>query len=150
VIEMETNNEKIAIIRVRGITGIKHDISKTLKQMLLHKKNFCVVVPKNKFYLGMIQKIKDYVTWGEVDEKVYNSLVEKKGEVYTRRLSDRQGKIKYNRFIEVSGRKIKKYFRLNSPKKGFGRKGIKVSFVKGGGLGYRKDKINELIGRMNY
>ena len=90
----------------------------------------------------MIQKIKDYVTWGEVDEKVYNSLVEKKGEVYTRRLSDRQGKIKYNRFIEVSGRKIKKYFRLNSPKKGFGRKGIKVSFVKGGGLGYRKDKIN--------
>ena len=122
--EKETNNEKIAIIRVRGITGIKHDISKTLKQMLLHKKNFCVVVPKNKFYLGMIQKIKDYVTWGEVDEKVYNSLVEKKGEVYTRRLSDRQGKIKYNRFIEVSGRKIKKYFRLNSPKKGFGRKGI--------------------------
>jgi large subunit ribosomal protein L30 len=107
-------------------------------------------VPKNKFYLGMIQKIKDYVTWGEVDEKVYNSLVEKKGEVYTRRLSDRQGKIKYNRLIEVSGRKIKKYFRLNSPKKGFGRKGIKVSFVKGGGLGYRKDKINELIGRMNY
>ena len=46
------------------------------------------------------------------------------------------------------GQKIRKNFRLNSPRKGYGRKGIKVSFNEGGALGYRGNKINDLIKRM--
>ena len=43
---------------------------------------------------------------------------------------------------------IKKVFRLKPPSKGFERKGIKMSFKEGGALGYRGEKINELLERM--
>ena len=43
---------------------------------------------------------------------------------------------------------LKRFFRLRPPEKGFERKGIKKTYAVGGVLGYRKDKINELIMRM--
>lgn len=143
-----TSNEKIVVVRVRGLTGVNVGIDTTLKKLRLYKKNYCVVVPKTENYLGMVKKIGDYVTWGEIDENTYNTLVEKRMEEYKGRISDRKGKINYNKFIDINGKKIKKIFRLNSPKKGYGRKGIKVSFNKGGALGYRGDKIKDLIIRM--
>jgi len=141
-------NEKLAVIRVRGLTGVRQDIDSTLKKLRLYKKNFCVVVPKNGNYMGMVNKINNYITWGEIDEKTYKELIDKRKEDYKGRVSDRKGKIKYNRFIDVGGKRIKKIFRLNSPKKGYGRKGVKVSFKNSGALGYRGDKINDLIMRM--
>ena len=53
-----------------------------------------------------------------------------------------------NDFIVINDKKIKKYFRLNAPRKGFGRKGIKHTFKEGGALGYRGQAINDLIKRM--
>ncbi len=146
--EKEKSNGKVAIIRIRGVTGIKLDIDETLKKLRLYKKNYCVVVPKTKSYLGMIKKIKDYVTWGDIEEKTYNDLIGKRKEEYKGRVSDKKGKINYKKFFNINNKKIKKNFRLNSPKKGYGRKGIKVSFKNGGALGYRADKINDLIQRM--
>lgn len=144
----ETTEEKIAIVRIRGLIGVKHDIDNTLKKLKLYNKNYCVVVPRTASYVGMIKKVKDYVTWGSIDENTYNSLIEKRAEEYKGRVSDKKGKINYTSFVEVNGKKIKKIFRLNSPKKGYGRKGIKVPFNQGGALDYRGDKINDLIKRM--
>ena len=145
----ETSNIKnIAIIRIRGITGVKHDIDDTLKKLRLYKSNCCVILPNTPAYLGMIRKVKDYVTWGEIDEKTYKDLIDKRSEEYKGDVSDRQGKIQYKGFSDSNGKKIKKLFRLNSPKKGYGRKGVKVSFKNGGALGPREDKINDLIQRM--
>jgi large subunit ribosomal protein L30 len=121
-------SEKLAIVRVRGGIGIKTEIKDTLKMLNLHRKNFCVVVPNNDSNLGMIKRVKDYVTYGNVDEETYKLLVEKRG--------------------EKKGDKEKPFFRLAPPKKGFGRKGVKVHFSKGGALGYRDVKINDLIKRM--
>jgi large subunit ribosomal protein L30 len=42
----------------------------------------------------------------------------------------------------------KKGSRLNPPKKGYGRKGVKLPFQLGGAYGERKEKINDLIMRM--
>ena len=39
-------------------------------------------------------------------------------------------------------------FRLNSPRKGYGRKGLKTQYQNGGALGYRGAAINDLIKRM--
>ena len=146
--EMKGNNGKIAVIRVRGLIGVRHDIDNTLKKLRLYRKNNCVVIPKTGAYVGMVKKIKDYVTWGELDDDTYNSLTDKRSEDYKGEGSDRKGKIKYNKFMDIGGKKIKKIFRLNSPKIGYGRKGIKVSFKNGGALDYRGDKINDLIKRM--
>ena len=129
------DGQKLAVVRIRGVTGIKYDIDETLRKLRLHKKNYCVVVPKNMIYVGMVKKVKDFVTWGDIDEKTYDTLVDK-----------RKGGVKGN--VSDKENKIKNVFRLNSPKKGYGRKGIKVSFQNGGALDYRGEKINDLIMRM--
>jgi len=43
---------------------------------------------------------------------------------------------------------LKPLFRLHPPRKGY--EGIKRSFKEGGALGYRADKINALLRRMQY
>jgi len=79
----------------------------------------------------MINKVKDYATWGDIDDATLKALIEKRSEKNP-----------------DDPKRTKPYFRLNPPKKGFGRKGIKVPFSKRGALGNRKEKINDLIKRM--
>ncbi len=142
------NEKKIAVIRVRGLVRVKKKINDTLKMLRLYKKNCCIVVPPTQTYLGMIKKVKDYVTYGEINDETFKLLIEKRGHLYKEREKDTKGKISYNKFFIHDNKKYKKYFRLNPPKKGFGRKGIKLSFKVGGALGYRGEKINDLIKRM--
>ena len=142
----ESSRKNLAIIRIRGITGIEKSIKDTLNMLCLYHNNYCVVVSDS--LIGMIKKAKDYVTWGEIDDETYKLLVEKRGEEYKGRLTDTKKKINYKKFIVVNNKKYKKYFRLNPPRGGFERKGIKVPFTKSGALGYRKEKINDLIKKM--
>lgn len=139
---------KIAVIRLRGEVNLNTKVKDTLDLLRLYRKNFCVVVENNPSMLGMIKKVKDFITYGEINEETYKILVEKRGEEHKGREKDSKGKIEYNKFISVDGKKIKPFFRLNSPKGGFERKGIKVGFNAKGALGYRGDKINDLIKRM--
>ncbi len=127
----ESSEGKLAVIRVRGPVRVKKEINHTIELLGLYRKNFCVLVDKKD--IGMIKKIKDYVTYGEIDKETEDMLVEKRGE----KTKDKEGK-------DV----MKKFFRLSPPRKGFGRKGIKFSFSKSGALGYRAGKINDLIKRM--
>lgn len=124
-------NKKFAVVRVRGLVRVRKDINYTMDLLRLYRKNYCVLIDAKN--IGMIKKVKDYVTYGEIDQETEDLLIKKKGE----KTKDNAGK-------EV----MKKFFRLNSPKKGFGRKGIKISFSKSGALGYRGNKINDLIKRM--
>lgn len=140
--------KQLAAIRVRGITEIRIKIEDTLRMLRLYRKNYCVVVPNNPVYLGMLKKVKDYITWGEINDDTFENLIEKRGEIFNGMERDSNEKISYNDFFVVKDKKMKKYFRLNAPRKGFGRKGIKHSFQQGGALGYRGDKINDLIKRM--
>lgn len=140
--------KRLAAIRVRGLTEIRMKIEDNLRMLRLYKKNYCCVVPSTPIYEGMLKRAKDYITWGEIDDETFNMLVEKRGEESHSRETDSKGKIKYNDFVVINNRKIKKYFRLSPPRKGFGRKGIKNPFTSGGALGYRGEKINDLIKRM--
>ena len=138
---------KLAIVLVRGVVGVAQSVKDTLSLLRLNKKNYCVVIENNPVHLGMIKKTKDYITWGEIDEETYKELVAKRGEEFQGRLTDFKKKYSYN-YLEINGKKYKPYFRLSPPKKGFGRKGIKVAFKVSGALGDRKEKINDLIKRM--
>ena len=138
---------KIAIILIRGMVNLSGELKDTLAKLNLHRKNNCVVIESNPVNLGMLRKIKDYITWGSISDKMFLELVEQRGELFKGRTSDSKKKYNY-KILEVSGKKYKPYFRLNPPRKGFGRKGIKIPFKVGGGLGDRGDKINDLIERM--
>ena len=146
--EGKKSESKFAAIRLKGLTQISTKIEDTLQGLRLYKVNYCTVVPNNPVYLGMLKKAKDYITWGEINEDTFNMLINKRGEEFKGREKDSSGKIEYNKFIVEGGKKIKPFFRLNAPRKGFGRKGIKFSFSVGGALGYMGDKINDLIRRM--
>ena len=143
-----SSKKQLAAIRIRGLTGMKIKIEDTLQMLRRYKKNYCCVLPHNPVYIGMLKRAKDYITWGEIDDEIFNTLVSKRGEEFNGRETDSKEKINYNEFIVVNNKKIKKYFRLNPPRKGFGRKGIKHSFQQGGALGYRGAAINDLIKRM--
>ena len=138
---------RLAVILVRGMVNITQSVKDTLKMLKLNRKNHCVVLENNPLNLGMIKKVKDYITWGDIDEETYKELVAKRGEEFQGRLTDFKKKYSYNH-LEINGKKYKPYFRLSPPKKGFGRKGIKVAFKVSGALGDRKEKINDLIKRM--
>jgi len=138
----------ICAIRVRGQTGIRKDVKDTLNMLRLYRSNYCVVLESKPEIIGMLKKCKDYITWGEIDNETYNAVVSKRGEEYKGRVTDSKNKITYRKFIVIEDKRYKPYFRLSPPKKGFGRKGVKGTFKQHGALGYRGDKIKDLVVRM--
>jgi len=159
---MEKNNVVLAIIRLRGPAKLNSRIDDTMKMLRLYKANNCTVVPNSKNYLGMIQRAKDFLTWGEIDLDTFKILLEKRGRLAGNKLLTKEylmqkTKLSVEEFGKevFSGKKslkdipgLKTFFRLNPPRKGFESGGIKKPYSMGGALGYRKDHINELIRRM--
>lgn len=142
------NGTKICAIRVRGRTGISREVKATLNMLRLYRNNYCVVLEPRKEILGMLNKCKDYITWGEIDNESFSELIKNKAEPYKGLLTDTKQKINYKKFLVIDNNKYKPFFRLKPPVKGFARKGIKTSFKQGGALGYRGEKINDLVRRM--
>ena len=151
-----------AVVRVRGSVNVKPKIKETMRLMKLNRVNHCVIIPENDTYKGMLNIIKDYVTWGEVDAETAELMLETAGKSSGNRAFEKadlkdskfktikalskglaEGKIVMR---DVSG--LKPLFRLHPPRKGY--EGIKRSFKEGGALGYRGKKINQLIRRMQY
>jgi len=138
---------KIAVVLVRGLADVTTSIKDTLLLLRLTRKNKCIVVADTKVARGMLKKVKDYVTWGTISEETFNELLLKRGQEYKGPLTDRKEKYSY-KTLDIRGKRYKPYFTLNPPRKGFGRKGIKIPFHVGGALGDRKEKMNDLIIRM--
>ncbi|MFN3527862.1 MAG: 50S ribosomal protein L30 [Candidatus Altarchaeaceae archaeon] len=148
---------KIAIFRVRGRVNVRYDIKKTLEYLKLKYKHNCNIVDDTPEYRGMIEKVKDYVTYGEISKETFKKLLLKRGKTKTgKRITDEILKPKFSSvddFVEkffnnqatLKDIDLNLPFRLNSPSGGFERKGIKIPYSLGGALGYRGDKINELL-----
>lgn len=153
---------KLAVIQIRGPLGVNRKFVDTMQLLKLVKKNSCVVVDDNRNSLGMLVLLKDFVTWGEINEETFKLLLEKRGKIngnkpLTEVYLKEKVKMNYDDFTksffnskvklrDVPG--LKPFFRLTPPKGGFDRAGIKKPFSLGGALGYRKDNINSLIKRM--
>jgi len=150
-----------AVLRIRGSINVKKPIKDTMTMLKLGRINHCVLIPKNKYYDGMIQKAKDYITWGEVDNNTLTEMITTRGRLTgNKKISDEYVKSISN-YKSISAlsealvkgdvgykdiKDIKPLFRLNPPKKGY--EGTKRHLSVGGTLGYRGDKINDLLRRM--
>lgn len=153
---------KFAVVQVRGTLGMNKKFKDTLKFLKLVRKNSCVVLDDNRNYLGMLVLLKDYITWGNIDEQTFKLLLEKRGRLFGNKLLTEdylKEKMKFSfdeftknfftgrvKLKDVAG--LKPFFRLMPPRGGFDRGGIKKPFSLGGSLGYRGDHINNLIRRM--
>ena len=134
----------------------------TLRMLRMDKNNYATLLDDRPDYLGMLQRAKDYITWGEPTPETVRYILEKRGEVpgggsiggdtlkalgfedlegLARALTDCQVDI-----AKLEG--VKPFFRLHPPRKGF-KKTVKRFYNEGGELGYRGEAINELAIRMS-
>lgn len=153
---------KVVVIRVRGRAGVNRRIEDTMRLLKIYNKYHCVIIDYNKTSFGMLKKIKDYVTWGEIDKGTLTRLLNERGRLPgNKKLNDAYVKEKIKTDIQnfadqlFEGKKkigdvpgLKPFFKLKPPLKGFERGGIKKPFSMGGVLGYRKDRVNDLLQRM--
>lgn len=149
----------IAVIRVRGTTGVNADIADTMKMLRLNRINHAVIIDENSSYQGMLQKAKDYITWGEIKEETLNKVISKRGrlpggakitEEYIKENTSHKSiegltKAVYEgEKLEDNG--IKPVFRLHPPRKGY--KNTKKAYNEDGTLGYRGENMEDLIKKM--
>jgi len=153
--------KRIAVIRIRGRTGVRRPIRETLSLLRLHRVNHLVIVDDRPSYKGMLKKCEHYVTYGELDKETFKELLLKRGRLKgNKRLTEDYIKENTNfssldefvdKFFNFEADltdipDLKPVFRLHPPRKGF--KSIKKHFKNKGDLGYRGEAINELIKRM--
>ena len=147
--------EKLAVIKIRTDIGKNKAIKDGLKVFGLKKLYSCVLVDNSPHNKGILNIINSVVTYGEIDSKTLAKLLLKRGKVSNKKKID-MNEQDLNSFSEafIKGEKkikdlgIKNIFNLHPPIKGFERKGKKAPFSLKGALGYRGDKINELLNRM--
>lgn len=154
-----------AIIRLRGQPDVPYDVEYTLKLLRLHKKFHCTLTHTNQSNINsMLNKVKDWITWGEIDRETLTELLRKRGKIVGNKpltddfvkdklklsggieeLADKllKGELYLNKLSDI----IKPVFRLHPPKGGFDGT-IKKPFGTGGETGYRGEKINELLKKM--
>lgn len=149
-----------AVIRIRGRTGIKRNIADNLDMLNLTRISHAVVIPDTPSYRGMLQKGKDYITWGEITEDTYKVLLSQRGRLPgNKRVTDEYvaentdyatvdelAVALFNGETTLKECGLKPIFRLSPPKKGY--EGTKKTFVEGGSLGYRAENINDLLLKM--
>jgi large subunit ribosomal protein L30 len=109
----------------------------------------------------MLKAAQNFVTWGEPSKAAVAGLIEEKGRLagdksLTDEYAQKAGCKSLEELAEaVHGCRveywglpgIKKFFRLHPPSKGF-KGNVKKGFTAGGELGYRGEKVNELLQRM--
>ncbi len=153
-------NEIYAVVVIRSPIGVRRGVADTLKMLRLKAVHNCVLVPENPESKGMIEKIKDVITYGEVEESTLVEILKKRMKLKDGNRVDEKilkqntdfdkfenfakeilaGKIKLKDFEDVQP-----IFRLTPPSKGFNS--VKEPYPKGD-LGYRGKEINELLRRM--
>jgi large subunit ribosomal protein L30 len=150
-----------AVVKVRGTISAQREARETLELLRLAKTNNAVLIDNRPSYMGMLYRVQNYVTWGEVSKETVALMLTKRG-----RLAG--GKKLTDEALETLGYKsidaladaiasckvefqklpnVQPVFKLHPPKKGFKGK-TKKSFAAGGEAGYRGEKISELIKRM--
>ena len=139
-------DKMMCVIRIRGKVGLNKDVNETLNRLRLRKKYACIVINPGKEQLGMVKKLRDFVAFGEINDEIFEKLIQKRGQKI-----DNSKNIDAKKIVETikKGKKyqdinLKPFFRLHAPRKGIKSK---LHFPKGV-LGNNKNKINELLERM--
>ncbi|MCL4334719.1 MAG: 50S ribosomal protein L30 [Candidatus Thermoplasmatota archaeon] len=151
----------LAVIRIRGSTGIRKEAEDTASLLRLHRINHMVLVRDDKQTLGMLRKLKDYVTWGEIDRDTLELLLRNRLLLKGRKKPEEDGLESVTGFktfsdmadsilngkVTMNGiSNAVPVFRLHPPKGGYEK--IRKQYTQGGSSGYRGKDINTLIRKM--
>ena len=152
----------MAVIRIRDLIDARPEVRTTMEMLHLKRKFRATIIPKEPTQLGMLNRIKDYSTYGEIDLDTLSLLLKKRGELKNGgKLTDEwlSENTEFNSIEDLARAIIndkvkfhkigwlKPYFRLRPPRKGF-KRSTKRAWKDKGELGYRGNDINELLRRM--
>lgn len=151
------------VVRVRSDRGVERRIRHTMAMLNLTRVNHATIVPESSTYAGMLQKSKDFVTWGVIDANTIESLLKERGRMVGNKPVD-DAAIKANSEFKsmkdfakalASGEAtmksvdgLKPVLRLHPPRGSKGWGGIKRAYSVGGALGFRGNEISSLAERM--
>ncbi len=158
----ESEGKLIAVVRIRGEVGINPDIRDCLNLMKLHRKHRLIIAKNTPSMRGMIKKVKDYCTFGEIDAETLEEILTKRAKLpgnkdlteayvkktiksdiksFSKAMSEGKSNLK-----DLPG--LKTFFKLHPPIGGFERLGIKKPYSRGGSLGYRGKDMKKLVLKM--
>ena len=148
-------------IRIRGGINVSRRDEDNLRMLRMDRNNTATLLDDRSEYRGMLQRAKDFVTWGEPTMETIKLLLEKRGRLagdhpITEEALKELGYENLDVLAEalqagsaelhkLEG--VKPFFRLHPPTKGFKRT-VKRPYRSKGELGYRGEDINELAKRM--
>ena len=151
------------VVRVRSDRGVERRIRDTMAMLNLTRVNHATIVPESSTYAGMLQKSKDFVTWGVIDANTIESLLKERGRMVGNKPVD-DAAIKANSEFKsmkdfakalASGEAtmksvdgLKPVLRLHPPRGSKGWGGIKRAYSVGGALGFRGNEISSLAARL--
>ncbi len=151
----------VAVVRIRGHAKIQWSAVDTMNRLKLNRVNHCVVLPKTKTTDGMLQRVKDYVTWGELGHESLARMLFQRGEVvgggrltdaFVKENSKYTSILSFAKALEAGEAKLtdvkglKPVLRLPPPRHGY--ESTRRSYIDGGALGYRGKEIEKLVERM--
>jgi len=155
------SQKSLLVIRIRGGVNASRRVEDTLRMLRIDRNNYATLLDDRDSYMGMLQKAKDYVTWGEPNVQTIRLILEKRAERPGGKKLDEGNlnAIGYDsldalaealhsckaKLHKIGG--LKPFFRMHPPKKGF-KKSVKRPYNSKGELGYRGEAINELARRM--
>jgi len=127
----------------------------------LIRNNYAVLIDNRPSFLGMMKTAQNCITWGEASKEVVNMLIKERGRLagdkkLTNEYAQKTGYKSLEELAEAVFNchleywklsNVQPVFKLHPPTKGFKGK-IKKGYGMGGELGYRGEKINELVKRM--
>lgn len=159
--EEAKERKSIIAARIRGTIRAPRQVRETLQMLRLTRNNYSVLIDNRPSFLGMLKTAQNFMTWGEASEETVRMLIKERGRLLgNKKLTNEYAqKVGYNSLEELGEAifncqveywklpNIQPVFRLHPPSKGFKGK-VKKGYGMGGELGYRREKINELIKRM--
>ena len=151
----------LVVVRVRGTVSAMREARETLDLLRLTHTNHAVLIDSRPAYKGMLQRVNNYVTWGEPTKETVAVMLQKRGRIagqkkLTEEFVQKAGFKSIDdlaeaivnckaAFSKIEG--VEARFKLHPPSKGY--KGqTKNAFRAGGEAGYRGAAINDLVKRM--
>lgn len=136
----------ILVIRISGLVEVSTTINETLYRMHLHRKYAATLLRESAETKKLLQKVRNFVAFGQVDAKTLSLLIEKRGQPLAGIKIDAMKVVENLAKKNLDELGLKPFFRLHPPRGGIDSK---VHFpLRKGVLGDNKEKINELVRRM--
>ena len=148
------------VVRMSGQINVPYWAKTTLELLKLDKKFRATIIPAKENTLGMLDRIKHYISWQEVSADIAKELFSKKGrktgykkisnedltKLGFKSIDDLASSISEGKLSMNKLKPIKPWFALAPPKRGF-KRSTRKTYGEGGVLGKNKDLI-ELVRKM--